>query len=102
MRVIRFLFEEFGICVVVVLMKSFGSRRVWSLLSSSPWSELGGRDSSSAGVLILLGMCLMIKSYSWRSACHCAVRRFSFCGAFQYCRLAWSVRMVNEVFVHPR
>src|SRR6266404_4545776 len=102
MRVMRFLFEESGICVVVVFMKSLGSRRVWSLLSSFPWLELGGHDSSSAGVLILPGMCLMIKSYSWRSACHRAVRRFSFCGAFQYCRLAWSVRIVNGVFVHPR
>ena len=65
MRVMRFLLEESGICVAwVVLMKSFGLRRVWSLLSSSPRSELGGRDSSSAGVLIFPGMCLMMKSYS--------------------------------------
>ena len=60
----RFLFEASGICVTVVLMKSFGSRRVWSLLSLSPWSEFGGRDSLSAGVLIFPGMCLMTKSYS--------------------------------------
>ena len=70
MRDIRFLFEESGICVPVAFTKSFGSSRVWSLLSLSPWSELGGRDNSSAGVLILPGMCLMTKSYSWRSACH--------------------------------
>src|SRR6266436_7974142 len=102
MRVMRFLFEESGICVAVAPVKSFGSRRVWSLLSLSPWSELGGHDSSSAGVLILPGICLMTKSYSWRSACHHAVRWFSFWGAFQYCRLAWSVRIVNGVFVHPK
>src|SRR6266478_6170416 len=103
MRVMRFLLEESGICVAwVVLMKSFGLRRVWSLLLSSPWSEFGGRDSSSAGVLIFSGMCLITKSYSWRSACHCAVRQFSFCGAFQYCKLAWLVRIVNGVFVHPK
>ncbi len=64
MRAMRFLFEVSGIWVVTVLMKRFGSRRVWSLLSSSPWSELGGRDSSSAGVLIFPGMCLMTKLYS--------------------------------------
>src|SRR6266403_1399323 len=102
MRAIRFLFEESGICVVVAFTKSFSPRRVWSLLLLSPWSEFGGRDSSSAGVLILPGMCLMTKSYSWRSACHRAVHRFSFCVAFQYCRLAWLVRIVNGVFVHPR
>ena len=62
MSIIRFRFEEFGICAFVVFMKRFGLRRVWSLLLSSPWSELGGRDSSSAGVLILPGMCLMTKS----------------------------------------
>ncbi len=79
MRAMRFLFEESRICVTcVAFMKSFGSRRVWSLLSWSPWSEFGGRDSLSAGVLIFPGMCLMIKSYSWRSACHCAVQWFSF------------------------
>src|SRR6266478_8178196 len=99
----RFRFDDSGIVIVwVVLIKSLGLRRVWSLLSLSPWSELGGHDSLSAGVLILPGICLMMKSYSWRSACHRAVRRFSFCGAFQYCRLAWSVRIVNGVFVHPR
>src|SRR6266403_4696305 len=102
MRDIKFLFEESGICVPAVFTKSFGSSKVWSLLSSSPWLEFGGRDNSSAGVLILPGICLMTKSYSWRSACHRAVRRFSFCGAFQYCKLAWSVRIVNGDFVHPR
>ncbi len=84
-RVIRFCFNDSGSVVVwVVLTKSLGLRRVWSWLSLSPWSELGGRDSSSAGVLIFPGMCLMTKSYSWRSACHCAVWWFSFWGAFQY------------------
>src|SRR6266478_3381619 len=102
MRVIRFLFEESGFCMVVVFTNSFGSRRVWSLLLSFPWSEFGGHDSLSAGVLIFPGMCLMMKSYSWRSACHRAVQRFSFCGAFQYCKLVWLVRIVNGVFVHPR
>src|SRR6266403_2456465 len=100
MRVIRFLFEESGICVLVAFTKSFGSSRVWALLSSSPWSEFGGRDYSSAGVLILPGICLMMKSYSWRSPCHLEKHVLRFCGAFQYCRVAWSVRMVNGVFVH--
>src|SRR6266403_3229490 len=37
MRVIRFLLEESGIRVTwVAFTKSFGSRRVWSLLLSSP------------------------------------------------------------------
>ena len=70
----RFLFEESGICAVVLLIKSFDSRRVWSLLSLAPWSEFSGRDNSSAGVLIFPGICLMTKSYSWRLVCHHAVR----------------------------
>ena len=70
----RFCFDDSGSVVMwAVLMKSFGLRRVWSWLSSSPWSELGGRDSLSARVLIFPGICLMMKSYSWRSACHRAV-----------------------------
>jgi len=74
MSVIRFRLDDSGSIVVwATLMKSFGSRRVWSWLSLSPWFEFGGRDSSSAGVLIFSGMCLMMKSYSWRSACHHAV-----------------------------
>ncbi len=75
----RFRFDDSGSIVVwVALMKSFGSRRVWSWLLLSPWSELGGCDSLSAGVLIFPGMCLMMKSYSCRSACHRAMQRFSF------------------------
>src|SRR6266403_617973 len=64
MRVMRFFLEESGICVTIVLIKSFCSRRVCSLLLLSPLSQFGGHDNSSAGVLIFPGMCLMTKSYS--------------------------------------
>ncbi len=65
---------------VIFLMNSSGFRSVWSSLSFWPWSALDGHDSSSAEVLIFLGMCLMMKLYSWRSACHRTVHRFSFFG----------------------
>src|SRR6267142_4533520 len=71
-------------------------------LSFLPWSTPGGRDKASAGMFVFPGMCLISKSYSWRSACHHAVRLFRFCGDFQYVRFAWSVRIVNGSFVHPR
>jgi hypothetical protein len=71
-------------------------------LSSFPWSTPGGCDRASASMLVLPGMCLISKSYSWRSACHRAVRLLRFFGDFQYCRLAWSVKIVNGSFVHPR
>ena len=67
--------------------EEFGFKEGLILVVVFPWSELGGCDNSSAGVLIFPGMCLIMKSYSWRSACHCAVRWFSFWGAFQYWRL---------------
>src|SRR6267142_696183 len=71
-------------------------------LSFSPWSTPGGRDRASVGMLVFPGICLISKSYSWRSTCHRAVRLLRFCGNFQYVRFAWSVRIVNGSFVHPR
>jgi len=52
-------------------------------LSFSPWSTPGGCDKASAGMLVFPGMCLISKSYSWRSVCHRAVCLFRFCGDFQ-------------------
>ncbi len=49
---------------IAFLMNSSGFRSIWSSLLSWPWSALGGRDSSSARVLIFPGTCLMMKSYS--------------------------------------
>ena len=65
MRTMRFRLDVSERFVVdAVLIKIFGSRRGWSWLSLSLWSELGGRDNSSAGVLIFPGICFMIKLYS--------------------------------------
>jgi len=52
-------------------------------LSFSPWSTPGGWDKASVDILVFPGMCLILKSYSWRSMWHRAVRLFRFCGDFQ-------------------
>jgi hypothetical protein len=64
-------------------------------LSPSPWLVSGGWDRALAAILVLPRMCLILKLYSCRSACHHAILQLRFLGDFQYVRLVWSVRMVN-------
>jgi hypothetical protein len=57
----------------------------WLLLP--PWLVLGGQDKALAGMLVLPGICLILKLYSCRFMCHCAILQLRFLGAFQYVRL---------------
>jgi len=72
-----------GLSNVMVVRTQDGGIMIIFWLSFSPWSTPGGRDRASVGMFVFPGMCLISKSYSWRSACHLAVRLFRFCGDLQ-------------------
>ena len=84
------------------LMNISSGRSVRSLLSLSPLSSTGGRESMSAAVCSLPGTCWITRLYSWSSPNQRATLLFTFLGVFQWFRLAWSVSTVTGVSVAAR
>ena len=91
-----------GCSMVDTVLQCVGGISVIFWLLFPPWSASLGLDKVSAIVFVFPGMCTISKLYSCRSVCHRAVLLFRFLRAFQYVRLAWSVRIVNGSFVQPR
>jgi hypothetical protein len=84
------------------LMKSSLSMSVTFSLSVSPWSACGGRDRRSAAWCSFPGTCLIRRLYSCSSENQRATLRFTFLGAFQKVRLAWSVSTRTGISVPAR
>jgi len=71
----------------VAFANTANGRTIMSLLSSFPLLLFDHHDNASALVLLILGICLSVNSYSDNSWNSLATLQLIFLGSFQYCKL---------------